>query len=209
MSLEIKKTSVIILRKTPYKETSIIVSSISPDYGRLDFIIRGALQITKIKSPIVDLFRELEIEFKEKGGDLQTPSAMDLITAYDNISLYPKYFNTVCRIAAFLTKNTFSNVSCKNVYSAFKNILTILSSGMEVQHPETLIRLVYLHENGLLPKALSDFNNRTALKQNKFITHLIKFAMGEIESLPNLNEEYWSRFNSWILNLCRFHHLYI
>jgi DNA repair protein RecO len=207
MSLETKKTPVIILRKTPYKETSLIVSSLSPDYGRLDFIIRGELKITKKSSPTVDLFRELEMEFKDKNSELQTPTSIDLLTSFDNISLYPKSFTVICRIATFLMKNTYSHVSCKSTYASLKNILTKLSSNIEILYPETLIKLEYLNENGLLPGSFSNPNEIETSKQSKFIELLLRYSKGNVDSLPSLNEEYWKKFSSWIINLCRFHHL--
>jgi DNA repair protein RecO len=207
MSLETKKTQVIILRKTPYKETSLIVSSLSPHYGRLDFVLKGELKITKKKSPTFDLFREVEIEFKDKDSDLQTPSSINLLTSFDNISFYPKKFAIACKIAIFIMKNTFSNISCKNCYLSLKNILTKLSSNSEILYPETLIKLEYLNENGLLPSSFSNSDNIESSKQNKFIELLLKYSKGEIETLPSLNEEYWKKFNGWIVNLSRYHHL--
>ena len=209
MSLEIKKTSVIILRKTPYKETSLIVSSLSPYYGRLDFILKGELKITKKKIPTVDLFRELEIEYKDRDVELISPSTMDLLNSYDDISLYPKYFATACKIAIFLLKNTYSGIPCKNSYSSIKNILSKLSTNTEILYPETLIKLEYLNENGLLPYSHTNSENLKFSKQNKLIELLLKYSKGEIDTLPDLSKEYWKRFNDWIINLCMFHHLKI
>jgi recombinational DNA repair protein (RecF pathway) len=58
-------TTIIVLKKIPYQESSLIVSSISAEYGKVDFIVKGARRITKKKQPIVDLFRELNIEYRE------------------------------------------------------------------------------------------------------------------------------------------------
>ena len=37
-----EKTTYIILRKIPFQDSSLIVSGLSPEFGRLDFLLRGA-----------------------------------------------------------------------------------------------------------------------------------------------------------------------
>ena len=42
-------TNLIVLRKTPYMETSLIISGLSPDFGKLDLLAKGELKISSKK----------------------------------------------------------------------------------------------------------------------------------------------------------------
>ena len=46
-----RETVCLILRHTPFQESSLIVSGISPDAGRLDFLLKGARGLGKKKFP--------------------------------------------------------------------------------------------------------------------------------------------------------------
>ena len=61
MSVEITSTPVIVLSKTPYRESSLIVVGISPDYGKLSLVCNGAQKIGGTNFVTVDLFRELSV----------------------------------------------------------------------------------------------------------------------------------------------------
>ena len=47
----------IILDKRPYRENALITSGISPDYGKVSFVVHGAQKLSEKSFPIADLFR--------------------------------------------------------------------------------------------------------------------------------------------------------
>ena len=65
----------IILDKRPYREAGLLLRGISPDYGRISFILHGGQSFSK-SSPEADIFREVEIEFE----DLMFYFAIGLVT---------------------------------------------------------------------------------------------------------------------------------
>ncbi|HJO95185.1 MAG TPA: recombination protein O N-terminal domain-containing protein [Victivallales bacterium] len=192
-------TEVIILRKIPYSETSLIINSLSPEYGRLDFIIKGARRISKKSFPEIDIFRKLKIEFKEiaMSKNLISPLSFDLIEDNDRIAGYPEAISRIYKIISFILKNIHAGVSCRFVYDAFDNMLCKTSEGKE--YPFFLIKLIYLYENGLLPNELSvsDKDN----KNKKILNLLINSAIGKIDTLK-LPDEYVQSLNKWVNNLC-------
>ena len=52
MSAGTFKTRYMILRKTPFRDTSLVVAGVSADYGRLDFVLKGARAISTKSSQI-------------------------------------------------------------------------------------------------------------------------------------------------------------
>jgi DNA repair protein RecO len=201
-------TNIIVLKKTVYQESSLIVSSISAEYGKVDFIIKGARRVTKKESPIVDIFRELAVEYRETRSGLNSPIFLDLVKEYDQIALNPNIFVEVSRLSSFLLKNIYPRVACDRVYAAFTNLLRKSADGRMETFDITLLKLVFLSENGLLPeyfeaKSISSFQCTTEEKrQRKFLNKLISYAEGNIPNMPKLSTEYQTKFSSWIINLC-------
>jgi len=203
---EIISTEVIVLKKTKYKESSLIISTISPDFGKIDFVIKGAYQITKTKQPIVDLFRILAVEYKENNSGLYSPTTVDLQKDYDSIALKPTQLSQILSFTPFLLKNIHPHVSCSRVYKAFNNLLqNTIDDEFEI-YSINLIKLVYLHENGLLPDILSSSGCNENRYQN-FLNRILNYAVNASNTIPQANNEYWVEFNKWVRNMCHYHEL--
>jgi recombinational DNA repair protein (RecF pathway) len=202
-----KKTTIIVLKKTLYQESSIIISSISPDYGKLDFLLRGEKRITKKRFPSVDLFRELNIEYKEKNSRLYTPIEMELINTYDQIAYNPKFFTEICQVSLFILKNTETNIQYNNLYRTLKNILHSSTENNPFTYPETVIKFIYLYENGLLPYELVHTEPESPDKRQKLIKSILDYSLGKKQNLPVLNKNYWQKFSSWVDELCKYHQI--
>ena len=201
-------TNIIVLKKTAYQESSLIISSISAEYGKIDFVVKGARKITKKEQPIVDIFRELSVEYRESKNGLNTPLSLDLLKEYDKIGLHPDIFVGISQIALFLRKNSYPHVPCNRVYSAFKNLLEKSTDGSIDAFDLILLKLVFLHENGLLPEhfetAIDSLHQLTAeeMQQRKFLNRLILYAEGKNQNISKLSPEYKNKFSEWVTNLC-------
>ena len=80
-------TQIIVLAKQPYRENALLLSGLSPDYGKLNLVANGAQQLSEKKFPAADLFRELDVEFNEEGAsDLFTAKQLELATAFDALA---------------------------------------------------------------------------------------------------------------------------
>jgi len=203
---EIISTEVIVLKKTLYKESSLIISTISPDLGKIDFVIKGAYQITKTKQPIVDLFRILDVEYKENNSGLYSPTTIELQKDYDSIALRPNQLSHILVFTKFLLKNIHPHVPCVRVYAAFNNLLQNTIDDQFNIYSINLVKLVYLHENGLLPDILSTSGHDENRYQN-FLNKIINYAEGKVNIIPQANTEYWVEFNKWVRNLCHYQEL--
>jgi len=196
-------TTFIVLRKTPYGETSLIVSSLSTEYGKLDFIISGARKVSKRSFPVIDLFREIKGSCMIRDTGLNKVYTPELLSNYDSIVSNPDNYMTACDIARFITANTQPMVSVSMLYSSLRRAFSCLSAG-EVNVPWlTLVKLVYLYEQGLLPDTLGGAESREAEEQKaRLLENIITFAIsgGEL----NVDNSYWPLFSSWIDSLCSY-----
>ena len=206
-------TNIIVLKKTAYQESSLIISSISAEYGKIDFVVKGARRIGKKEQPIVDIFRELAVEFKESKSGLNSPISLDLLKEHDKIALRPEIFMDVSRLTLFLLKNIYPHVPCNRIYSTFNNLLEKSVDGSIKTFDFCLFKLVFLFENGFLPEYLEGGSDNTfqhsdqAIKQQMFLSKLISYTEGNASNIPKLSSEYQDKFSDWITNLCRYNDL--
>ena len=193
-------TELIVLRKTPYKESSFIISGLSAEYGKLDFMVKGARQMGKKKFPVIDLFREINVQFNKKKSGLQTLYSVELVSSHDGISSIPDNFISACELSSFILLNSHPMIECHSLYEAFKNALNRMSAEKSNVPWTSLVKLVFLEENGFLPE--KDFGDGKA----NLLEELLEASVGKTE-VPVLSSAYWSRLAGWIDSLCDYHDL--
>ena len=198
-------TEMIVLAKQPYRETSLLLSGFSPDFGKTNLVAQGAARITEKKFPEADLYRELSVEFNEdKPGDLFTARRVELIRAYDGISDVSNHFKMAARIGSFLLRNLVPGVPMPYTYDTLRSVLTQLA-GLEVEARWNLtqcavvIKTAFLYENGMLPEAAES-------RQNEFLEELVAAGI-ENSPLPECNPEYWNILNNWLNSLLAYNNL--
>jgi len=158
----------------------------------------------------VDLFREVQVEYRDRGGGLPSLYQVELIKAHDQITARPQHYLDACDAAAFLLRNSQPGLPSPEVFTAWQHILTELEQDQLTGNiPRAdLIRLVYLDEHGLLPERLGD--NRESedqeSSQQQLLQAVLAAAMGKRE-MPELDDDYWQQLGLWIKSLCHFHGL--
>ncbi|MBQ9088406.1 MAG: DNA repair protein RecO [Lentisphaeria bacterium] len=197
----------IMLDRRPYRESALIASGISPDYGKVSFVLHGAQKVSEKNFPVADLFRELEIEFNDDGNpkELYTAKSVELLSSFDNIANDSRSFKMAGRIASFLLKNSPPNLPQPYTYDSLRSVLANLAQ-LDCGHDHwtleqcaVVIKSAYLCENGLLPETQNE-------KQNDFLENLVASGIDN-SPLPDCNPKYWSMLNNWLNSLIEFHHL--
>lgn len=196
-----------MLDRRPYRESALIASGISPDYGKVSFVLHGAQKVSEKNFPVADLFRELEIEFNDDGNpkELYTAKSVELLSSFDNIANDSRSFKMAGRIASFLLKNSPPNLPQPYTYDSLRSVLANLAQ-LDCGHDHwtleqcaVVIKSAYLCENGLLPETQNE-------KQNDFLENLVASGIDN-SPLPDCNPKYWSMLNNWLNSLIEFHHL--
>lgn len=200
----IAASQVIVLAKTPYRESALLLNGISPDYGKLSLVLHGALK-SGGGGAEADLYRELEVEFKEEDKTtLYTVNSLELLTAFDAVAERTRPFLMAGRIGSFLLKNLPVGVPQPYTYDALRSILGHLSGAMgegewTLEQCAVVIKTAYLYENGLLPEGASE-------KQRDFLENLVAAGIDNSE-LPKCAPGYWGQLNSWLNALLDYHQL--
>ena len=196
MKQELWKSDYIILRKIPFQESSLIVSGLSPAFGRLDFLLKGARSQHGKKFPYAGLFRVMSVEFREKqsSSTLYYLKNHHPVRNFDGIAGNLEHYLAVCEYAAFLLKHTRSMLELPLTYQALLCGLSRLCSGNGTLFDLAAAKLVFLYEYGLVPEAPSGNSGRT-------LEILLEYALNRNQSAPEFREEYKVRLMEWIREL--------
>lgn len=188
---EPRRTSYMILRKTPFRETSFIVAGISPDCGRLDFVVRGARAIGKKQFPPVGLFREYSIAFRPSGkaDGLSTLLSLELERTHDALAKNLDGYLAACALAPSILRRSQPFLEMPDFWRAFSVALTRLERKKSGSEPEcSLALLVFLRENGLLP---------LHLPFGEHLERLLDYAVRLDAPQPDLPPDYLARVAAW------------
>lgn len=185
------RTSCIILRKTPFQETGLILASLSPDFGRVDLLCRGVRKFGKRSFPVVSLFREISFDFREPKGasGLVSLRAPEPLMSHDALAGEPDSYLAACSLAAFLLRNSRPMVALPDTFRALSRMLTRTADSHSAVPWLSYVKLVFLCENGFVS---------VSPEQQIILDSVTAFAVGTREEPPPFRAEYRERFVRWI-----------
>lgn len=198
----------IVLRKIPYRENALVLSGISPDFGKLEVIAYGAAGSSKPNSfPVADIYRVLGVNLKDNDLEqgktgLLTAKELELLEDFPDLPRKLDNLKFLGKIGGFLLRNTVFESPLPLVYDALRSLLRILSNSGEVwsqREAAIAIKLTFLYENGLLPEP----ENMSACAAGKIMTlyeKIIECAV-DAEPLPRLSAEYYLQLDSYLNTL--------
>ncbi len=201
MAPEIIETDFLVLRKTPYSDTSLIVAGLAPDRGQVHLLARGARRLGKRRFPMVDLFRVLRVQYRPARAGLASLRSAELKEDFSAISRSAERFVTAGRLARFALDNTHQRLASPLFFSAFRGALRRLAdTELSAESDQALmdaavvcVVLVFLAEHGLLP----DGPDPEKIRRQKL---LLDAALGS-GPLPALPPERWRALREWSLAL--------
>jgi len=212
MESEYLKTRYMILRKTPWSESSLIVSGISPDYGRLDFLWRGACITGGKNFPAAELFREFEIQFRESRRSGCMPHLMthDLIGVNDGVANHVPCYMASCEFAQFMLRNAKPMLEMPLSYQALVVFMKRMSRMSSAEPWLSLAKYAYLHENGFLPepRIREDAPESDSSRQYRIMERLLQYALTDTEPADETPDKpFWKKFCRRIQELSEYHEL--
>ena len=190
------KTRYMILRKTPFRDTSLVVAGISADHGRLDFVLKGARAIGKKQFPTADVFREFLIEFRpsRRAESMPTLISMDLTASHDGIAQSIDCYLAACSFAAETLRRAQPMLEMPLSWQAFSVMLTRMERTSSPKIPLMLARLAVLREHGML----SD-----VMPYPDLLPRFFRCAVDADAPWPEIDETALNRIDGWIETRCR------
>jgi len=190
------KTRYMILRKTPFRDTSLVVAGISADYGRLDFVLKGARAIGKKQFPTADVFREFLLEFRpsRRAESMPTLVSLDLAASHDGIAQSMDCYLAACSFAVETLRRAQPMLEMPLTWQAFSVMLTRMERTLSPNIPLMLARLAVLREHGML----SD-----VMPYQDLIGALFPCSVDADAPWPEIDETALNRIDGWVETRCR------
>ena len=185
------KTRYMILRKTPFRDSSLVVAGISADYGRLDFVLKGARAIGKKQFPTADVFREYLLEFRpaRRAESMPMLVSLDLTASHDGIAQSMDCYLAACSFAVETLRRAQPMLEMPLAWQAFSVMLTRMERALSKKIPLMLARLAVLREHGML----SD-----VVPYPDLIAPLFRCAVEADAPWPEIDETTLNRIDSWV-----------
>lgn len=142
----------LILRTRPFTETSLIVNWLTPEFGRLSTIAKGA---RRTKSPFrgkLDLFYEAEFSFqRSQKSELHT--LREVVLRETNVALRHElgYLRQAAYCAALIEQSTETQTPLPEIYELFLGFLHALPSQPPKPRTVFAFELKLLEALGLSP----------------------------------------------------------
>lgn len=191
-----QQTEALILRKTAYSESSIIIAALTPQLGQRHFLAKGARKTGKRRFPAIDLFRHVRLHYRPaRTSDLHTLGEVDGIAAFNGVAQRPEHFSVAGELARFCLANTVDMVPAPQLFAAMLGALRRLAGppfpGM-VPALRLAVPLVCLQEHGLLP------DYRDTPDAARQLRRLMAVATDPDAPLPDYTEAVWTRLAQWL-----------
>ena len=185
------KTRYMILRKTPFRDTSLVVAGISADHGRLDFVLKGARAIGKKQFPTADVFREYLLEFRpaRRAESMPTLVSLDLTASHDGLAQSMDCYLAACSFAVETLRRAQPMLEMPLTWQAFSVMLSRMERTLSPKIPLMLARLAVLREHGML----SD-----VVPYPDLIAPLFRCAVDADAPWPEVDETVLNRIDSWV-----------
>lgn len=202
---ELQNTEMLILRKSPYRETSLIIAGITPEAGRLDLVVKGELAFGKKKFPVADLFREIQVEYaRSPQSTLHNLRQAEVIASCgEELAAAPDNFLLASELGELILKTAKPDLPCPETFDAALNVLNMLGM-IDAGEPNAaakrarcaaMMKLVILSENGLLPENL-DPDPDVNVEKHDLLDHILAAAQG-LDDPPVNTGRFWVQMNKW------------
>ena len=198
-------SQLIVLSKTPYRESSLLLNGVSPDMGRQSVLLHGGAKTAAGAAPAADLYRELEIKFNDEvKSTLYTALECEVTGTFDAIADDTRAYLMAGKIGAFLLGNMQPGIAHPMTYDTLRSVFVQLSGAGEgekwtLEECAVAVKTAFLYENGMLPEGTSE-------TQNEFLENLVASGIDN-SPLPECPEGYFDQLNAWLNALIEYNHL--
>ena len=148
-------TDFLVLRKTAYAETSLIVAGLTPEHGQIHLMLKGARRLGKRSFPALDLFRLVRVCYREGKGEIQTPTDVEAVADYGALAHHAGLYRAAGQLGHFVLTNVLPGVPHPEVFEALRVVLTRFAAATKespalIDAAHVCLELAYLREGGWL-----------------------------------------------------------
>ncbi len=142
----------LLLRRTPFGESSLVVQVLTPDLGRVDLVAKGAYRANSRFYAVLDWFHTLELSFPEKTQGLAPLSGADWGVRRKRISGDPTRFRSALTVLELASAAARQGSPEPTLFAATEATLQHLESGdLPPSLEQLLFELEFLQILGVAP----------------------------------------------------------
>jgi recombinational DNA repair protein (RecF pathway) len=194
----IETTDGIVLRKTAYSETSLIIAVLTPSQGQMSFMLKGARRSGKRAFVEVDLFRHVSISYRPSSrSELHTARTAECLTAFDVVATEPAHFRLMSCLARLILDHSHAGAPIPQVYAGLLGTLQRLQRDRDAPSVPLLLAntLLLLADEGLLPDYSADPETEAKLRG------LMQLPLSPEAPIPPYADHDWSALKEWLEGL--------
>ena len=151
----VESTQAIVLRRNRLTETSLIVTWLAPELGRLKTVAKGALRPRNRLGGVLDLFHQCEIQFQlSRSGDLHTLREAVLVESFPGVRTEFTRVGMASYAVELIERATEKEAPVPEIFELLQRALRFLharpATQKAVRHLEAeLARLLGIAEPGI------------------------------------------------------------
>jgi recombinational DNA repair protein (RecF pathway) len=195
------ETRFLVLRLTSYSDTSLIVAGLTPGLGQVHFLARGAKRLGPKRFPLLDLFRVLQVSYRDTGAELHRLGGADLVADHAGVARHLTAFQTAGWLAQFALANAPAGLGQEALFEALCVGLGRLAGLRPEDDAVALadsvvvgVLLAYLREGGWLAEQDGD------IRAAEQCERLLAMAAGQAAP-PRLTAANWHALRAWAVDL--------
>ena len=191
------ETDYLVLRVTQYGENSLIAAGISPEQGKLSFVVHGGRGSGRRGVSPFRLFSRLHLVYTPSTRELQKCTSAELVRDYSGVSHDYGRYACACWLCQFSLANVLPGLALEYYFQSLAVAFERLSANSNVPTAAivTGVLLVYMQENGFLPQMEGDTKRQSQCQL------LFQMALGG--DVPALQDQNWLALRDWAIGLLR------
>ena len=191
------ETAFLVLRLTQYGENSLIATGISPEQGKLTFMVHGGRGSGRRGVSPFRLFGRLAVTYTPSNREMQHCTIVELLEDNGDVSHDYARYACACWLCQFSLANVLPGMALEYYFKSLSVAFTRLAKNNQVPTAAVVtgVLLVYKQENGLLPSMEGDTRRQSQCQL------LLQMALGG--DIPALQEQNWLALRDWTISLLR------
>lgn len=191
---EPRRVEALVLRKTVYAETSLVLAVLTPVDGQLHFLLKGALRPSRRAFPAADLFRRLQIVYRPSlRGGLEQAREVDCLASFEAMAERRERYLAGVWLCQLALRNSVEHNASPRLYQALGLAFARLAE-VEGPLPKAIVLAVcfaLLDDLGLLPEVAPGSHQEHAMRR------LLDFALLAAAPCPPYGDNDWHALGQW------------
>ncbi len=150
--MAINKTLAVVLRRRDFKESSLLVTFYTKDFGKINGIVKGIKRPKSKYASSLEPFSLNEIIFyTRRTGDLRTVSSADLMESYPNIRKDLQKLGFAVYFSELIELVSVPHDANRELFDALIGCLALLEHDQEPEKAACIFEIKLLSTSGIMP----------------------------------------------------------